>query len=206
MGQKTFIDCLKMLDNKKLKEIENRIKHYIMDDIIKSKGRKKYVNLFLTNANNSLQSAKLLLNVSTDEKLQIATGYLKFNGYLWTINASYYSMFYIIRALLENSGIEFKSDLSIHALTFDALIYYFYKTKKLQKSLIKLFIEAQEEAAEILGKETADELISNYFYEKRKRAKLTYETGELAMQNKAKTSVKRAEQFNREIKKILELY
>jgi len=193
-----------MLDNKKLKEVENRVKQHISDGSIKSKERKEHVDFFLTNAQDSLQSAKLLLDVSTNEKLQEATGYLNFNGFLWVINASYYSMFYMVRALLDNSGIKLKSDLSVHGLAFDALVYYFYITGRLQKSLIELFIEAKDEAADLLGKETADELIANYFYEKRKRAKLTYEIGELAMQNKARTSVQRAEQFNREIKRIIE--
>ncbi len=192
-----------MLDNKKLKEAESRVKHYIRDGIIKTKGNKDDVNFFLINAKNSLMSAKLLMDVSGSEELQEKTGYLRFNGYLWVINASYYSIFYMARALLDNAGIKLKSDLSIHALAFDTLIYYFYLTGKLQKKLIEIFIEAKEDAAELLGKETADELIVNYFYEKRKRGRLTYETGELAMQNKAKTPIERADKFTREIQKLI---
>lgn len=124
---------------------------------------------------------------------------------MWVINASYYSMFYIARALLEKEGIKFKSDQSIHALTFDALIYYFYLTGKLQKKLFEYYLEAKEEATELLGKQKADELIEGYFYEKRKRASFTYEVGELALQNKAKTSLIRATRFNKEIRRIIKL-
>lgn len=193
-----------MLGNKKLKEAESRVKHYLREGIIKTRGTKEDVHFFLVNAKNSLQSAKLLLEVSGSEELQERTGHLGFNGYLWVINASYYSMFYMARALLDNAGIKLKSDFSIHTLTFDALVYYFYLTGKLQKRLIGIFVEAKEDAAELLGKETADELIVTYFYEKRKRGRLTYETGELAMQNKAKTSVERADKFNKELKRTIE--
>jgi uncharacterized protein (UPF0332 family) len=192
-----------MLDNKKIKEIENRMKQFISEGIVKSKEESKNTEFFLENSYNSLQSAKLLLDVSLDLNLQEKTGYLKFNGYLWVVNASYYSMFYMVRALLEHFGIKLKSDLSIHSLVFDSFVYYFYLNFKLQKYLIDIFIEVKDDAVQILGKEIAEELIENYFHEKQKRAKLTYETGKLALQNKAKTSFERAEQFNREIRKII---
>ncbi len=38
-----------MLDNKKIKEVENRIKHHISNGIIKSKESKQNVDFFLTN-------------------------------------------------------------------------------------------------------------------------------------------------------------
>ncbi len=203
MVEKVSIDYLNMLDNKKFQEIEARIKKFILEGIVKSKEPSKNTEFFLENAANSLLSAKLLLDVSINTELQEATGYLKFNGYLWSINASYYSMFYMVRALLEKNGIKLKSELSIHALAFDSFVYYFYLNNKLEKNFVEQFIDAKEESAEILGKETADELITNYFHEKQKRAKITYEIGEIALQNKAKTSVERAEQFNKEIKKLL---
>ena len=37
----------------------------------------------------------------------------------------------------------------------------------------------------------------------RRDSQFTYETGELAMQSKAKTSLERAEAFNREISKVI---
>ncbi len=192
-----------MLDNKKLKEVEYRLKNYVAEGTIKTKAVPTDVNFFLKNAENSIASAKLLFDVSSREDLRQATGYLKFNGYLWVINASYYSMFYMARALLDNMGVSLKSELSIHALTFDALVYYFYLTGKLQKELIEAYAEAKGEAAGLLGKETADELIETYFYERNKRTQFTYETGELAMQSKAKTSLERADKFNTELKRII---
>ena len=195
---------MKALDEKKLKEIENRVKQFTAGGIIKSKQPKKYVDFFLTNANDSLRTARCIYDMSTNKDYQEYTGYEGLKGFLWVINASYYSMFYVVRALLENEGIKLKSDLSIHSLTFDALIYYFYLTGKLQKRLFEQYIEAQEEANEFLGKQKADELVEEYFWEKGKRGKFTYETEEFAIQSKAKTSLDRATKFNTEIKMIIE--
>jgi len=108
------------------------------------------------------------------------------------------------RALLENSGIKIKADLSIHAVTFDAVIYYFYLTNKLQKQLIEDFIEAKEDAAEILGKQKADELMEEYFFEKKKRSTFTYDMGTVLVQSKAKTSLERAKRFRTELQRMIE--
>ncbi|MFQ5620937.1 MAG: hypothetical protein ACE5FT_03770 [Candidatus Nanoarchaeia archaeon] len=184
-----------------IKEAEQRIKHHLRDNLILTKQEGEYVEFFLKNAQNSLESASCLFAISTKHN------YVPFedlNGFLWVINASYYSMFYMARALLEHSGIKLKADLSIHLLTFDALIHFLYVNNKLQKKLIDQYKDAQEEAAEILGKEKATTLIQGYHHEKRKRAQFTYETGTHAMENKAKTSLERARQFNTEIKKLIE--
>ncbi len=157
----------------------------------------------LKNADDSADSAKVLFELSTDPEKQKFLGFTSFNGLLWVVNASYYSMFYMARALLENEGIKIKSDLSIHAITFDALLSYFYLTGKLQKELLDDFLEAQEDAAELLGKQKADELIEAYFFEKKKRGTFTYDMGEILVESKAKTSLERAQKFRRELKKII---
>jgi len=194
-----------MLDEKRIAEIKRRVTNFIKEGIIKKEKESKFVDFFLNNAKNSLDSAKLLFEVSTKNNLKNLTGFPNFNGFLWVINSSYYSMFYMARTLLENEGIRIKADLSIHAVTFDALVHYFYITGKLQKRLIEDFNEAKEEASEMLGKEKAKELIEDYFYEKNKRGTFTYEMGAIAMQNKAQTSLERAKRFNEEIRKIIEI-
>jgi len=104
------------------------------------------------NSKNSLDSAKLLFEVSTNAELNKSVGFPNFNGFLWTINASYYSMFSIVRALLENEGIKIKTDLSVHAVVFNAFVYYFYLTGKIEKTIIEKFQEAGAESSEILEK------------------------------------------------------
>lgn len=193
-----------MLDEKRIDKIKTRVTDFLKKGTIKKENEKKFVNFFLNNAKNSLDSAKLLFIVSIKTDIKKSLGFSNFNGFLWVINSSYYSMFYMARALLENEGIKIKTDLSIHAVVFDVLVYYFYLTGKLQKKLIEDFAEAKEEASEILGKEKAKELIEDYFYKKKKRAIFTYEMGAIAMQNKAQTSLERAKKFNEEIRKIIE--
>ncbi len=192
-----------MLDEKKLREAGKRAESHIREGLIAKEKEGRFVQFFLDNARNSLESAKLLYEASTNENVKNALGLSGFNGFLWVINSSYYSMFYMARALLESRGIRIKSDLSVHAITFDAIVYYFYLTGKLEKKLIEEFAEAEEETAQMLGKEKAKELISDYFHEKKKRGDYTYELGEIAMQEKAKTSLERAKRFSEEIRKIM---
>jgi uncharacterized protein (UPF0332 family) len=192
-----------MLDEKRLKEAENKVKQYLKEKAIKTKEKPEYVEFFLKNANDSIDSAKALFELSTDQKKQEFFGFTSFNGLLWTVNASYYSMFYMARALLENEGIKIKTDLSIHTVTFDTIVSYFYLTGKLEKELLDDFAEAKKDSIEILGKQKADELIEEYFFEKRKRGTFTYEMGESVVKSKAKTSLERALKFKRELKKII---
>ncbi|MFH1409132.1 MAG: hypothetical protein ABIH34_04455 [Nanoarchaeota archaeon] len=135
--------------------------------------------------------------------MQKKTGYLNFDGFLWVVNTSYYSMFYMARALLENEGIRIGAELSVHAMTFDAIIHFFYLNDKLKKRIIEDFIEAKEEASELLGKQKADQLVEDYFFEKRKRGIVTYNTKEIVIQTKAKTSIERAIRFNEELRKTI---
>ena len=192
-----------MLDEKKLKEAQSRVKHYLDDGIIKTKQQKEFVDFFLSNAKKSLKSANALYDLSTDKDMQEKTNYPDFDGFLWVVNASYYSMFYMARALLESEGIKLKSEVSIHSLTFDAVINFFYLNGTLQKRLLEDFAESLEEASEILGKQKADSLMEDYFFEKGKRAMFTYRTGEIVIKTKAKTSLERARKFIKEIKKII---
>ena len=192
-----------MLNEKKLKEAENRVRQFISEGVIKSKCKSEYVDFFLMNADDSLDSAKALFELSTNSQKQEALGFASFNGLLWVVNASYYSMFYMARSLLERVVIKIKVDSSIHSVTFDAVIYYFYLTGKLQKEFLVDFIEAKEDAAELLGKQKADELMGDYYFEKEKRSTFTYEMGTVLVKSKAQTSLERAQRFNREIKKII---
>ena len=193
-----------MLEDKHIEEAKGRVKR-LLDNEGVIRGRPDFVQFFLTNSKNSLDSAKLLFDASTKQDLKERIGFVDFNGYLWVINASYYSMFYAVRALLENAGVKIKTDFSLHLTVFDLFVYYFYLTGKLAKSFIKDFQDAGAEASEALGKDKAKGLVEDYFHERDKRGKFTYEMGEIAMKNKAHTSLERAKMFNEKIRKMLEL-
>jgi hypothetical protein len=192
-----------MQDKKTEKQAESSIRQLLKEGKIIKEERGVYTEFFLKNAQDSFNSAKLLYRVSTDNLLKKSLGFPSFNGLLWVINSSYYSMFYMARALLENEGIKIKTEQSIHAITYNALVYYFYLTKKIEKSLIEEFKQAGQEVSEILGKEKAKKLIEDYSDEKYKREKFTYEMGEIAMQNKAQTSLERAKKFNEQLRKMM---
>ena len=193
-----------MLDENKIKESKKRIEQMLKRNEILKEKDSRFVEFFLTNARHSFDSARLLYDVSTKEELKKATGFLDFNGFLWVINASYYSMFYMVRALLESSGVKIKAEQqSIHLVAFDALIYYFYSNGKIEKNLIEEFQEAGAEVQEALGREKAKLLMEDYLYEKEKRSRFTYEMGEIALQNKANTSLERAKRFNESLRKMM---
>jgi uncharacterized protein (UPF0332 family) len=160
-----------MLDNKKREELQKRVREYLKDGTIRKQKDSFHITFFLNNAKTSLDTARLLLRLTKEDDLKKMLGADGYNGSLWVVNASYYSMFYMALALIEKEGIILRRDQSIHALTFDALMYFFYLTGKLEKSLIEDFAEATEEAAETLGREKARELVDSYLNEKEKRAR-----------------------------------
>ncbi len=193
-----------MLDQKEIEQLKRRVKEYTNDGKVKNiKGKLENVEFFINNAEDSLNSAKALLEISKNKEIQQKINLADFKGYLWVINSSYYSMFYYVRALLEKEGFVIKTDLSIHLIVSDLLFYHFYLTGKLKTKLLEYFVEAKEEANEILGQEKAYKLVDDYLNEKKKRGQFTYEMGEVAMRSKAETSLKRALQFSEEIGNIL---
>jgi len=192
-----------MIQEKRLKETENRVRRYISEGVIRQIPEPKHVEFFISNAEDSLDAAQALFELSTNPKSRELLGFATFNGSLWVVNACYYSMFYMARTLLESRCKDLKTDYSIHALTFDAIVYYFYLPGILQKAFLEDFMEAKEESAELLGKQKADELMEDYFLEKKKRGMFTYDMGRIIVQSKAKTSLERAQRFRRELKKVL---
>lgn len=193
-----------MLDNKKVEESKKRIEQALeRGDVVKEKAG-KFVSFFQDNARSSFETAQLLYNVSTQENMRKTMGFPAFNGFLWVVNASYYSMFYMARALLESIGAKIKTDYSVHVLTFDALVTYFYTTGKIERQILNDFSEASAESHEVLGREKAKTLMEDYMHEREKRSCFTYEMGEIALQNKAKTSLERAKRFNETLRKMLE--
>ena len=188
-----------MLDEEKLKQIERKVPGYLRDGLIRKNERQKFVKFFLGNARNSLKTAEIIVDASPKE----LTDPEEYDGSLWVINASYYSMFYMARALLESAGIEIRTEQSVHGITFDTVVYYFYLNGKLQKKFIEDFAEATEESAELLGREKAKELVESYMQERNKRGNFTYKTGAVAMKNKAVTSLERARKFNTAIRELI---
>ncbi|MBT5023205.1 hypothetical protein HOK51_03130 [Candidatus Woesearchaeota archaeon] len=192
-----------MLDDKKLKEVENRIKIYIADGIIKTKEAVEFTDFFLKHSTNFLNSAKAEYLLSTNKDASQKLGFLNYDGFIVVVNSGYYSMFHMARALLESKGIKIKTEHSVHSVTFDALVYFFYLNKKIEKKLIESFAESLEESAEIQGQQRAAEMMNDFLFEKRKRSTFTYSMGSEIVEAKAKTSLNRAIKFHEELKSFL---
>lgn len=192
-----------MLDNKKVEESKKRVEQALERGELAKEKSGTFISFFQDNARRSFEAAQLLYNVSTQAALKKTVGFTEFNGFLWVVNASYYSMFYTARALLESEGIKIKTDYSVHILTFDALVTYFYATGKVEKQMLEEYQEANAEAQESLGREKAKAIMEDYMHEREKRSRFTYEMGEIVLQNKARTSLERAKRFNEMIRKML---
>lgn len=201
-----------MLDEKKIKEIKVRVPALLAEGRIhKSEEYKKQVGFFKENALDALNSAALLLEVSVNPKIAEQLGFPKFRGYLWTINSSYYSMFYVCHAALASIGIKIKAEIGVHKITFDTFVYYFYLTGRITKDFVEELLEAQEESRDLLSREDmqqqaelkAQRLVDDLVQERSKRREFTYELSRERIETKAKTSLERARNFFREIIKTI---
>ena len=173
-----------MMNSNRIKEAENNFKRYMEDRLITKTSNKISQAIFIKNANESLKAAQLMFenNIS-----------------LWTIVSSYYSMFYMVNAVLLN--FEYKmGDKIVHKVTADALIVII--RPKLKKYILEDYEEIKDQALQ-LAEVKSDELVQNFDYERNKRNKIQYQTTNLDIYNNAKTSLIRAKEFLFEIEKLL---
>lgn len=197
-----------LLTDEKLEEIRKNVPLMVSaEEISKSLKHKGLVDFFLENSLMSLNTAKILNEVSLKDPAKRQFNFLDgdFETYLWVINTSYYSMFYMAGALLAKINLKIKSDIGVHKKTFAAFVYYFYLTKKIAKQYLEDFDEAQQESQELLGvmQGKARELMAKYGFELGKRARFTYNIEEKAKSAKAQTSLKRAVEFYNECLRIM---
>lgn len=187
-----------MLDEKHKEESSSLIKQLISEEKITKpeEGRAKF---FFDKGLESFNLAERVLKISEDKEDPL-------KSYMWVVGGAYYSMFFAATALLAYFNHKIKEELGIHKLTYHALIHYFIvDDNKLQKHFVEEYQDAYTEAEELLqiSELKAVSLVKDFDFEREKRRRFTYETGEIAELNKAKTSVKRAETFLTEIRKII---
>ena len=192
------------MHEKTLREIQNRVKNYLAEGRIQTKQKPEFVDFFLSHSINFLTSARAEYKLSTNPKESLRLGFSDYNGLIVVVNSSYYSMFNMARALLESSGIKIRTELSIHSVTYDALVHFFLVTRKLEKKLIESFSISMLESAELMGRDRAGQIMQEYLYEKKKRAMFTYKMGSNLVQAKAKTSLDRAIGFSDTLRGMIE--
>tara|TARA_Y100000310_G_C20677917_1_gene814180 strand:- start:2553 stop:3122 length:570 start_codon:yes stop_codon:yes gene_type:complete len=189
-----------MLDEKYKEESKSLIKKLI-DEGKMIQSEKNQINFFLDKSVESFSLAKRILKISEDEEDNL-------KSYMWVVSVSYYSMFFAGTALLAFFNHRIDEERGIHKLTYHALIYYFLvDDNKLQKHFMEEYKDAYTEAEELLkiSESKAVSMIQDFDFEMAKRKKFTYEMGEIAELNKARTSVNRANEFLTEVRKIIGL-
>ena len=189
-----------MLDDKQ-KGISKSVIAQMIKENKMIKPQKGSSSFFLGKAINSLQVSRKLIEISESADQDL-------NCFMWVINTSYYSMFFAATSLLAHFGHKIDSEIGIHRVTFHAMVYYFLlEDKKLQKHFIEQYKNAYDDAEQLLqiSENKAIELLENLNFERVKRHDFTYEMGMIAERSKAKTSLKRAEEFLTEIRKIVEI-
>ncbi|MBT3465181.1 hypothetical protein HOD20_05635 [archaeon] len=182
-----------MIDNKEIEIIRKKFQRLVLENRIKNpKIHKK--EFFLKKAFSSIQLAKKLVNE---------------NEYLdWVINVSYYSMFYNAVALLAYIDVDLGDiDESVHILTYQAIVYYFFiLNKKIEEQYIDDFKKEMEQAdkrIKNLARQRSNEIISSFKNARKKRAEITYELGKTAEIKSAQTSLRRAESFDILVNRIM---
>jgi hypothetical protein len=108
-------------------------------------------------------------------------------------------MFYVASAVLYKLGYKV-GDKIPHKVVSDALIVFV--KDKLKESLIEDYEELRDEAL-LLAKNKAESIVETFDFARSKRGFIQYKTKEAVKVSKAETSLKRAEEFIFEMKKLL---
>jgi len=166
--------------------------------IVKPERGRSY--FFLEKSKDSFLLAKRILEIADDPTEQL-------KSYAWVVCIAYYSMFFAATALLAHFMHKIDGEQGIHKLTSHALLYYFIlDDNKLQKHFIEEYQDTYKEAEQLLqlSEQKALEMVQDFDFEQQKRKIFTYEMGKIAEQQKARTSLQRAENFLMEVRKIIE--
>ena len=85
-----------MVSEKIVQEAQQRIKQHLAKGSITKKSDSEYFDFFLKNAEEALLTDDTLFELTTKQEKQELLQLQDFNASLWVVNASYYSMFYMV--------------------------------------------------------------------------------------------------------------
>lgn len=175
-----------MIDEKRKKEAKSNFDRYLAEGLIKKESNDAAKEMYLKNAELSLQVAD-----------ELSKSQLK--PHLWVIVCSYYSMFYIANAVLISRGYKTQGKIA-HKVTSDALIVLVLNL--LRKELLESYESVQKDALD-LAAIRAENIVESYDLELDKRSRFQYNMLEQTKESKAATSLQRAREFLYELKKVL---
>lgn len=193
-----------MKTEKEIKIIESNINSYARDGLFKRGSYNYLIDFYVKTAKKTLQTADSLMQISENNELKKRLGLLDdFETYLWVITTSYYSMFYIVNALLLKNGMKL-GDKIVHKVASDVFYFYFIKNKKIARELFEIYEEAKGQAMDLINySEQAEKLYQDLEYERDKRHKFQYNMTENIKRSYAQTSLKRAKEFINEIELLI---
>lgn len=151
--------------------------------------------IYLERAENEFVAAEMLMEVSRNQQLQKEQFKIErnFTFYSSVISHSYYCIFYSAKAILINGGV--KTDApEIHKKTLEAFENILVKTGKLDVQLLLIYRKMLLRA---------EELLSIFSHEKKKRGEYTYQKLPQANIEPANESLKNASLFFKTISGIL---
>jgi uncharacterized protein (UPF0332 family) len=175
-----------MINEKRKKEASMNFRNYLHEGLIKKETNILAKEKYIDNATLSLRTANELIKSNL-------------KPYLWVIVISYYSMFYVANAVLLQCGYK-TGDKIAHKVTYDSLIVLVLD--KFKDKLFLDFEDVQNDALDIMNARV-ESIIESYSLELNKRSTFQYNMLEETKESKARTSLIRAEEFMREMKKLL---
>ena len=153
------------------------------------------VKLYLDRAENEFRLAQVIFNISRNNVKKLDLGALETDTfYSSVISHAYYCIFYSTKALLLTKDITTNAPEE-HKKTLDEFKKVFVDSGLLDLELLKIYNEM------IIR---ADELLSLFQYEKRKRGQFTYKTLPQANMGPAEDSIANAKKFLINIKQVTE--
>ncbi len=175
-------------------ELKNAEKNYNAalknGEIMKVKAQSNFTGSFVNFSESSLITASMISEVTKSKEKKIAIGVNEnYDGNMWVVVSSYFSMFYMASALLAKKGIKI-GRIDTHKNVMDAFLHVYIANHVIDRELGVDYAEA---------KELAEDLIS----ERKKRSKYQYEVGRSALERDAETSLKRARNFFEKARRLI---
>ncbi len=181
-----------------------------------------YINHTFKKAEDSLHTAMALFNLMTNQEINTKVlPNIDYNSSLWIINASYYSMFFMVQVLLakENKKLPLGTK-DTHKTTFLAFLYYYLiknsgmeeqkiiRWEDIQKCRLSnaliLYQQAFSESEKMLQIDRAKFAALSLQQEMDRRNELTYQSSKEIELSLAKISLERAKKFREIILEYLQ--
>lgn len=204
-----------MIQDKDIQQAEKNVPNYLSEGLLtKNPAHAQFAQFYLSNAKMSFLIAQHLFQISTEPERKKQNGFPQdFECFLWVIVTAYYSMFYTANAALAKLGLKVGENIA-HKITQDCLMVYFFKNKRIVKTLLETYKEAKNEVLAVMGlteeellKEfqlKAEELVATFAYQRKKRGEFQYDITRSAKEHVAQTALERARTFIQEMNSVVE--